>query len=104
MPIPNLAFPISGPLAFMRHPVRYGWFEDGIVVTAADTSLAYLVGQRALQIGSLPLDATFAILDDHGYRENAMTTRLSTPLLLRLPELLHRWRLWLTPTRRLSGS
>jgi hypothetical protein len=76
-------------IAFHSLPVALYWFTDGIVIRAADSAHADLIGARVLEIGSLSIDAAAARVRPLISRDNEMGVRVYTPFLLSMPEVLH---------------
>ena len=76
-------------IAFHSLPVAFYWFEEGLVVRAADSSHADLIGARLVQIGDQPVDSAIARVRPLISRDNEMGVRAFAPFFLAMPEILH---------------
>jgi hypothetical protein len=76
-------------IAFHSLPIALYWFSDGIVVRAADSAHASLIGGRVVDIGTLPIDSAIARVRPLISRDNEMGVRTYAPFLLAMPEVLH---------------
>ncbi len=76
-------------IAFHSLPVAFYWFKEGLLVRAADSAYASLIGSRVVEIGTLPVDSAIARVSPLISRDNEMAVRAYAPLLLAMPEVLH---------------
>jgi hypothetical protein len=75
-------------IAFHTLPVAFYWFPEGMVVRAADSAHASLLGARVVAINGVPIDAAIARVRPLISRDNEMGVRAYTPFLLAMPEVL----------------
>jgi hypothetical protein len=76
-------------IGFQSLPVAFYWFQEGIIVRAADSAHADLIGARVVEIGGQPVDSVIARVRPLISRDNEMGVRAFTPLFLAMPEILH---------------
>jgi hypothetical protein len=76
-------------IAFHSLPVAFHIFTEGLVVRAADSAHANLLGARVVEIGDLPVDSAIARVRPLISHDNEMGVRAYTPFLLAMPEVLH---------------
>jgi hypothetical protein len=76
-------------IAFHSLPIAFHWYTEGLVVRAADSAHAGLLGARVVEIGSLPVDSAIARVRPLISRDNEMGIRAYTPFLVAMPEVLH---------------
>lgn len=76
-------------VAFHTLPIALYWFTEGIVVRAADSAHASLLGARVVAIGGVSIDSASARIRPLISRDNEMAYKLYTPWLLAMPEVLH---------------
>jgi tetratricopeptide (TPR) repeat protein len=77
------------PLDYVRMPLRFEILQDGIIVRGAEPKYAGLVGGKLLSIDGRSADEVFRAIAALAPRDNDMTIRSRTPLLLSTPALLH---------------
>ena len=75
-------------IAFHTLPVAFYWFSDGMIVRAADSAHANLVGARVVAIGGMPVDSAIARVRPLISHDNEMGIRAFTPFFLAMPEIL----------------
>jgi hypothetical protein len=75
-------------IGFHTLPIALYWFEDGIIVRAADSAHANLIGARISAINGLPIDSAVARIRPLISRDNEMGIRAFTPFFLVMPEIL----------------
>ena len=75
-------------IAFHTLPIALYWFEDGIIIRAADSAHANLIGGRIIAINGLPIDSAVARIRPLISRDNEMGIRAFTPFFLVMPEIL----------------
>jgi hypothetical protein len=76
-------------IGFHTLPVRLYWFEEGLIVRAADSAHRDLIGARVVEIGSLSADSAVARVRPLISRDNEMGIRAFTPMFLGMPEVVH---------------
>jgi hypothetical protein len=76
-------------IGFQSLPVAFYWFQEGIIVRAADSAHADLIGARVIEIGGQPIDSAIARVRPLISHDNEMGVRAFTPLFLAMPEILH---------------
>jgi len=76
-------------IAFHTLPIALYSFEDGIIVRAADSAHANLIGARVVAINGLPIDSAIARIRPLISHDNEMGVRAFTPFLMVMPEILH---------------
>ena len=76
-------------IGFQSLPVAFYWFQEGIMVRAADSAHADLIGARVVEIGGQPIDSVIARVRPLISRDNEMGVRAFTPFLMAMPEILH---------------
>ncbi len=75
-------------IAFHTLPIALYWFEEGIIIRAADSAHANLIGTRVTAINGMPIDSAIARIRPLISRDNEMGVRAFTPFLLVMPEIL----------------
>jgi len=75
-------------IAFRTLPIALYWFEEGLIVRAADSAHANLIGARIVAINKLPVDSAIARIRPLISRDNDMGIRAFTPFLMTMPEIL----------------
>ena len=75
-------------IAFHTLPVALYWFEEGIIVRAADSAHADLIGGRVVAINDLPIDSAVSRVRPLISRDNEMGVRAFAPMFLVMPEIL----------------
>jgi hypothetical protein len=75
-------------IAFHTLPIALYWFADGMIVRAADSAHANLVGARIVAINGMPIDSVAARIRPLISRDNEMGVRAFTPFFLVMPEIL----------------
>ncbi|MEO8578073.1 MAG: S41 family peptidase [Gemmatimonadales bacterium] len=76
-------------IAFHSLPIALYWFEDGLIVRAADSARANLIGARVVEIGDMPIDSAIALVRPLVSHDNEMGIRAFMPFFLAMPEILH---------------
>lgn len=76
-------------IAFHTLPIALYRFEEGIIVRAADSAHADLVGGRVLSINRMPVDSAAKRIRPLISHDNEMGIRAFTPFLMVMPEILH---------------
>jgi hypothetical protein len=76
-------------IAFHTLPIALYWFDDGIIVRAADSAHADLIGARVLAVNRVPVDSVAARLRPLISHDNEMGIRAFTPFFMVMPEILH---------------
>ena len=75
-------------IAFHTLPIALYWFEDGIIVRAADSAHANLLGARVVAINGMPVDSVIARVRPLISHDNEMGVRAFTPFFMVMPEIL----------------
>ncbi|MGH7652406.1 MAG: hypothetical protein ACREMS_11275 [Gemmatimonadaceae bacterium] len=75
-------------IAFHTLPITLYWFQEGIIVRAADSAHANLLGARVLAINGMPVDSAAARIRPLISRDNEMGVRAYTPIFMVMPEIL----------------
>ncbi len=75
-------------IAFHTLPIALYWFEEGIIVRAADSAHASLVGAKVVAINGMPIDSAAARIRPLISRDNEMGVRAFTPFFMVMPEIL----------------
>ena len=75
-------------IAFRTLPIALYWFDDGMIVRAADSAHANLLGARVVAINDVPIDSVIARIRPLISRDNEMGIRAYTPFLMVMPEVL----------------
>ncbi|MFL5501521.1 MAG: hypothetical protein ACJ79Q_09830 [Gemmatimonadaceae bacterium] len=75
-------------IAFHTLPVALYWFTEGIIVRAADSAHASLVGARVVAINGVPVDSVTARIRPLISHDNDMGVRAFTPFFVVMPEIL----------------
>ena len=75
-------------IAFHTLPVALYWFSDGIIVRAADSAHANLLGARVVAINGIPVDSVAERLRPLVSHDNEMGVRAFTPFFMVMPEIL----------------
>jgi hypothetical protein len=75
-------------IAFHTLPIALYWFEEGIIVRAADSAHADLIGSRVVAINGMPLDSVIARIRPLISHDNEMGVRAFTPFFMVMPEIL----------------
>src|SRR5687768_6792123 len=65
-------------IAFRTLPISLYWFEEGMIVRAADSAHANLIGRRVLAINGVPFDSVAARIRPVISRDNEMGVRAFT--------------------------
>jgi hypothetical protein len=76
-------------IGFRTLPVTFYWFEEGLIIRAADSAHRGLIGARVLEIGALPVDSAVSRVRPLISRDNEMGVRAFAPMFLVMPEILH---------------
>ena len=77
------------PVDYPRLPLRFEILQDGIVVRAAEPKYSGLVGGKLLSMDGRSAGEIFHAVAELAPRDNEMTIRSRTPLLLSTPAILH---------------
>jgi hypothetical protein len=80
-------------IAFHTLPIALYWFEEGLMVRAADSAHANLLGARIVAINGLPIDSAIARIRPLISRDNEMGVKAYTPFLMVMPEVLQATRI-----------
>jgi len=75
-------------IAFHTLPIALYWFEDGLIIRAADSAHANLLGARIVAINGMPIDSATVRIRPLISHDNEMGIRAYTPFLLAMPEIL----------------
>lgn len=75
-------------IGFRTLPIALYWFDDGIIVRAADEAHANLIGARIIGINGVSIDSVVARIRPLISRDNEMGVRAYTPFLMVMPEVL----------------
>lgn len=75
-------------IAFHSLPVALYWFDDGLIVRAADSAHMSTLGAKVVEIGGFPVDTAIARVRPLISHDNDMGYRAYTPFLLAMPEIL----------------
>jgi hypothetical protein len=75
-------------IAFHTLPIALYWFEEGMIVRAADSAHTNLLGARVVAINGMPIDSAVARIRPLISRDNEMGVRAYTTFLLVMPEVL----------------
>ena len=75
-------------IAFHTLAVSFYWFSDGIIVRAADSAHANLLGVKVVAINGMPIDSAIARMGPLISHDNEMGFRAFTPFFLAMPEIL----------------
>lgn len=75
-------------IAFHTLPIALYWFEEGIIVRAADSAHANLLGARLVMINGKPIDSVVARIRPLISHDNEMGIRAFVPFLIMMPEIL----------------
>ena len=75
-------------IAFHTLPITLYWFQDGMIVRAADSAHANLLGAQVLAINGLTVDSAIARIRPLISHDNEMGIRAYTPFLMVMPEIL----------------
>ncbi|NOT33442.1 MAG: hypothetical protein HOP12_04645 [Candidatus Eisenbacteria bacterium] len=70
-------------------PVLFGAFDDGVFVTATDSSHQELLWARVIAVEAVGIDAAFRRLDSVCSQDNPMRVLSVAPRQLRYPQILH---------------
>jgi tetratricopeptide (TPR) repeat protein len=76
-------------IGFHRLPIALYDFEDGLVIRAADTPHADLLGWRVTRIGNASTDEAMRAASAIVPQDNPMDVRFLAPMLLAMSEVLH---------------
>jgi hypothetical protein len=76
-------------IAFHTLPIALYWFEEGIIIRAADSAHANLLGARVVAINGVPVDSVIARIRPLISHDNEMGVRAFTPFFMVMPEILH---------------
>ncbi|MBL9124623.1 MAG: DUF1080 domain-containing protein, partial [Planctomycetaceae bacterium] len=69
-------------------PVRFFWFDDGLLITAVRQPHARLLGAQVLQLNGRAIDEVLAAFAPIVSHDNPMNVRAATPRMLRVTEYL----------------
>ena len=75
-------------IGFHTLPVALYWFEEGIIVRAADSAHANLLGARLVMINGMPIDSVVARIRPLISHDNEMGIRAFVPFFIMMPEIL----------------
>jgi hypothetical protein len=75
-------------IGFHTLPVALYWFEEGIIVRAADSAHASLLGARLVMINGVPIDSVVARIRPLISHDNEMGIRAFVPFFIVMPEIL----------------
>ncbi|MGZ3332958.1 MAG: hypothetical protein ACXU9Z_13060 [Gemmatimonadaceae bacterium] len=75
-------------IAFHTIPIALYWFEEGIIVRAADSAHANLLGARVVMINGKPIDSVVARIRPLISHDNEMGIRAFVPFFIVMPEIL----------------
>ena len=75
-------------LGLKRVPFAAYWFDDGMYIRDADTSLVRLVGARIINVGGLPIDTVIAGLSSFVAHDNLPGIKNGVPGLLPVVDVL----------------
>ncbi|HLK17016.1 MAG TPA: hypothetical protein VKT78_19580 [Fimbriimonadaceae bacterium] len=70
-------------------PVQFAWFEEGLVVTAADPKYRELLGGKVVKIAGHPIGEVMAKLDEIIPQDNSQDLLARSPRYLTIPAMLH---------------
>ncbi len=76
-------------IAFHTLPVAFYWFSEGIMIRAADSAHANLLGAKVIAINGMPIDSAIARVRPLISHDNEMGIRAYTPFFLAMPEILN---------------
>jgi hypothetical protein len=76
-------------IAFQSLPVAFYWFDAGLMIRAADSAHAGLIGGKVLELGDVPVDTAIGRVRPLISRDNEMGVKAYTPFLLSMPEILN---------------
>ncbi|HEX2602595.1 MAG TPA: S41 family peptidase [Gemmatimonadaceae bacterium] len=76
-------------IAFHTLPIALYWFPEGLMVRAADSAHANLLGGRVIAINGMPVDSVAARIRPLISRDNEMGVRAFTPFFMVMPEILN---------------
>jgi hypothetical protein len=76
-------------IAFRSLPVAFYWFDQGLMIRAADSAHASLIGAKVVDLGNLSVDSAIARVRPLISRDNEMGVKAYTPFLLSMPEVLN---------------
>jgi tetratricopeptide (TPR) repeat protein len=85
----NLNLVSGAGVDFHQLPIRFGMYDDGIYVEAADAAYRDAVGGRVVAIDGVPIDTVVARLTPLMSRDNDQWIQVVTPQLMNLIEVLH---------------
>jgi len=80
---------LSASARFHVLPLRFGQFDDGLFIEAADSGLRHLVGARVLAIGGISADSSVARVVPLISCDNEWWIRSIAPQMLERAEVLH---------------
>jgi hypothetical protein len=75
-------------IAFHTLPIALYWFDEGIIVRAADSAHESLIGGRIVAINGMPVDSAIARIRPLISHDNEMGVRAFTPFFMVMPEIL----------------
>ena len=75
-------------IAFHTLPIALYWFEEGIIVRAADSAHGNLIGAQVVAINGMPIDSVIARIRPLISHDNEMGVRAFTPFFMVMPEIL----------------
>jgi hypothetical protein len=75
-------------IAFHTLPIALYWFEEGIIVRAADSAHTNLLGARVVAINGMPVDSAITRIRPLISHDNEMGVRAFTPFFMVMPEIL----------------
>ena len=76
-------------IGFRGYPIALYLFSDGLLIRAADSAHAGLVGARVVRIGGHSVEEAYAAVRPLIGRDNEMGVKFFAPFLLAMPEVLH---------------
>lgn len=79
---------IDEKIGFRAYPFRLYLYKDGLFVESAAADYAEAVGGRVTKIGNFTADEAYKKASEITFRDNEMTVRDRTAMLLTIPELL----------------
>ena len=89
----NLNLVMSAGVDFHQLPIRFGIYQDGVLVEAADAAHRDVVGGRVVAIDGTPIDTVLARIKPIVSRDNDQWLDVATPQLMNLIEVLHALRI-----------
>jgi hypothetical protein len=80
---------IDIPKGFLRLPMSFYWYSDGLVVTAAAAEYRAAIGARVLRVGSLTPEELERAVAPYVSYENGPWLHEASPTYMRLVDVLH---------------